>query len=125
MIRSSKTLKVLPRHALLFANSVKDFNPLHIDAKAGQESIFRRCIIQGMFPIGWLAAAIQKGISEHKGLHISCGIKEFSVKFRKPIFLSDSVDLQLEMHWESKNFRLKVVKQEEVMCEVEGQLLEL
>ena len=77
-----------------FAGITGDFNFIHTDAVAAQESQFGQRVAHGM-----LVASIASGLSVQQGFidGTTLAFRELTWKFTKPVFIGDTVHVQLKV----------------------------
>ena len=73
-----------------FAKVSGDFNPIHIDAEYAQKSIFKKQIAHGILSAAYISAIIG---TEFPG--IGTIYLEQNLKFLKPIYLGDTIELSV------------------------------
>ena len=70
----------------IYAGVTGDFNEIHVNALAAKNSIFGKCIAQGMLSVGLISAALGTKFPGGPVVYLSQ-----SVEFKKPVFVGDSV----------------------------------
>lgn len=75
-----------------FADIVGDYNPIHISEMAGNNSIFKKRVAQGML-VGSLISTVLGTRLPGEG----CIYLEQNLKFLKPVFFGDTVTAKVEV----------------------------
>ena len=75
-----------------FAGIVGDFNPVHVNEKAAIESIFHQRIVHGMLAGSLISTVIGTKVPGPGTIYL-----EQDLKFKKPIFLNDTITAVVEI----------------------------
>lgn len=76
----------------LFAGVTGDFNPVHIDAVAAEQSVFGGRIAHGMLSAGFISAVIAMRLPGPGSIYLSQ-----SLRFTKPVRIGDTVTARAEV----------------------------
>jgi 3-hydroxybutyryl-CoA dehydratase len=74
----------------MFARLSGDNNPIHLDQEYAQTTPFGKRIVHGMFSAALISAVAGTKLPGHGGVYLSQ-----ELKFRKPIFIDDTVTATL------------------------------
>ncbi len=86
------TKTVTESDVVLYAGITGDFNPAHVNAVAAAESPFGARVAHGMLTAGFISAAMANGIPGPGTIYVSQ-----SLRFRKPVFIGDTVTARAEI----------------------------
>ncbi len=75
-----------------FAGIVGDFNPVHVNAVAGAESIFGQRVAHGMLVGSLISTVLGTRLPGEGTIYM-----EQTLKFKKPVFLGDTVTAIVEV----------------------------
>ena len=85
-----------------FANLTGDKNPVHLDRKYAQTTIFKDCIAHGMFVVSLISKALGMQLPGPGAIYLNQ-----SVNFLKPVYVGDILTVEVEItEWNSSNGRL-------------------
>lgn len=73
--------KVTQQVVTKYANIIGDYNPIHTDPQFASNTKFGKTIAHGMFGVGFLQQIMPKDLL----------ITRFEVKFKKPIFMEQTI----------------------------------
>lgn len=76
----------------LFAGVTGDFNPVHIDAVAAEQSMFKGRIAHGMLSAGFISAVLGMKLPGTGSIYLSQ-----SLRFTKPVRIGDTVTARVEV----------------------------
>lgn len=76
----------------LFAGVTGDFNPVHIDAVAAEQSMFRGRIAHGMLSAGFISAVLGMRLPGPGSIYLSQ-----TLRFTKPVRIGDTVTARVEV----------------------------
>lgn len=107
---------------LVFAGVTGDLNPIHLDEKYAQESIFGKKICHGMLIAGYISNVIGTQLPGPGTIYLSQNIK-----FKKPIYLNDTVSVEIvvkNIDYKKNTVTLQTnVKNQEDLLVIEGEAL--
>ncbi len=86
-----------------FAGVTGDFNPVHIDEVAAQNSMFKKRIAHGMLAAGFISAVLGTKLPGEGAIYISQ-----ELKFLAPVYINDTVTAEAEIVEKLEKGRLKV-----------------
>lgn len=75
-----------------FAGITGDFNPVHVDAVAAERSMFKKRIAHGILAVGFISTVLGQRLPGNGTIYLSQ-----SVKFKKPVFLGDTLTATAEV----------------------------
>ena len=84
----SKT--VSDEDVLGFAEITGDRNPIHIDKKAAEKSVFKKRVVHGMFLGGLVSAVLGTKLPGEGTIYL-----EQNLRFNKPVFIGDTVTVKV------------------------------
>lgn len=90
--KSTYSRVITEKDVLAFAELSEDFNPVHIDEKKAQESVFGQRIVHGML----LASFISKVLGTDLPGEGTIYLKQ-EIKFIKPVYFNDIVTVVVEI----------------------------
>lgn len=76
----------------LFAGVTGDFNPVHIDQVAAEQSMFKGRIAHGMLSAGFISAVLGMRLPGTGSIYLSQ-----SLRFTKPVRVGDTVTARVEV----------------------------
>lgn len=77
---------------VLFAGVTGDFNPVHVDAVAGERSMFGTRVAHGMLSAGFISAVLGMRLPGPGSVYLSQ-----SLRFTKPVRIGDTVTARVEV----------------------------
>ena len=70
----------------LFAGITGDFNPIHINEKEAQKTIFKSRVAHGMLTGSFISTVLGTGVPGPGTIYL-----EQNLKFKKPVYINDTV----------------------------------
>lgn len=98
-----------------FANISEDFNPVHLDPVYASEARYGAPIIHGL-----MAASLFSGLFGTKLPGEGCVYKSQNIRFKRPIYIGDVVNAQIEV---SEIDILKKLVSFRTLCFVKGKVM--
>lgn len=107
--------KLTQRDVLKFAELTGDFNPLHVDRRFGNESIFGKNIIHGMLVGSLFSTLVGMYYPGEKNLYISQ-----TLQFKKPVYPNETIKVRSTVVGKNDSVKLitirtDILKNEEIL----------
>jgi 3-hydroxybutyryl-CoA dehydratase len=87
----AETRRYTPSDVSSFASAVGDFNPIHVDAKAGEASMFGGNVVHGMLIGSHVNAIVDANFPR------GSAIVHQSLRWESPVFVGDTVRTELHV----------------------------
>lgn len=91
-MKASFSKTVSEHDVYAFAGITGDFNPVHINARAAEQSVFGRRIAHGMLCAGFISAVLGMHLPGPGAIYVSQNLR-----FRKPVYFDDTVTAEVEV----------------------------
>jgi 3-hydroxybutyryl-CoA dehydratase len=120
--KSSISQLMTEENTISFANISKDFNPIHLDKDYARNSMFKGQIVHGL-----MVASLFSGLFGTELPGIGCVYKSQNLKFKRPIYIGDEVEVHIEVTSINKDkktvsFRTFCLINEKVMIEGDAEI---
>ena len=76
----------------LFADATSDFNPVHLDKRYAEKSIFGARVVHGMLTAGLISAVLGNKLPGQGAIYV-----KQDIKFLAPVFIGDTVTARVEI----------------------------
>ena len=90
--KASLTKQITEQDVNDFARVTGDENPIHLDEKYAQNSIFGRRVVHGILQAGLISAVLGMKLPGPGSIY-----REQTLTFRKPVFLEDTLTATVEI----------------------------
>ena len=77
---------------MMYAGLTGDYNPVHVDAEAAAQSMFKGRIAHGMLSAGYISAVLAMKLPGAGAIYLGQ-----SLKFTKPVRLGDTITARVEI----------------------------
>jgi 3-hydroxybutyryl-CoA dehydratase len=91
-MRGSMRRKITAEDIEKYAELVGDYNPIHVNETAAQESIFGRRVVHGMFTLGLVSSVIGTKMPGYGTIYLNQNIN-----FKAPLYIDDEVTVVVEV----------------------------
>lgn len=91
-MKASIEKKITLEDVIIFSEVVLDKNPVHLDEKYAEKTIFKKRIVHGMLNAGLISAVIGNKLPGNGSIYLSQNFK-----FIAPVYIDDTVKVIVEI----------------------------